>query len=75
VEFYARYLGGPGWTLGGEPLITPTWNHLWFVAYLWVYTLMLAALLALVPGLPDRLQRLAERALRGWGVLVGPLSF
>ena len=25
----------------------PTWNHLWFVAYLWVYTLALGGLLAL----------------------------
>lgn len=25
-------------------LILPTWNHLWFVAYLWVYTLLLIAL-------------------------------
>lgn len=28
-------------------IILPTWQHLWFVAYLWVYTLALAALLAL----------------------------
>ena len=26
-------------------LILPTWNHLWFVAYLWVYTLLLLSAL------------------------------
>ncbi len=31
---------------GPRCLIMPTWNHLWFVAYLWVYTMVLAALIA-----------------------------
>ena len=30
-----------------DGVVLPTWNHLWFVVYLWVYTLALAALLAL----------------------------
>jgi hypothetical protein len=34
-------------TLDG--VILPTYNHLWFVAYLWVYTLALAAAAALLP--------------------------
>lgn len=25
-----------------DGIILPTWNHLWFVAYLWVYTMLLA---------------------------------
>ncbi|UIJ46453.1 acyltransferase [Sphingomonas cannabina] len=29
-------------------IVMPTWNHLWFVLYLWVYTLGLGAMLALV---------------------------
>lgn len=33
-------------------LILPTWNHLWFVAYLWLYT----AVLALALWLPARLR-------------------
>lgn len=77
LEFYRRYLVGPGWTIAGEPLITPTWNHLWFVAYLWVYTLLLAALLAGAPRFAAGLERLAERAatsLGGWGVLVWPVA-
>lgn len=31
---------------GQRCLIMPTWNHLWFVAYLWVYTMILAGLIA-----------------------------
>ncbi len=27
-------------------IVLPTWQHLWFVVYLWVYTLLLAGLLA-----------------------------
>jgi peptidoglycan/LPS O-acetylase OafA/YrhL len=73
TEFYARYLAGPGFFRDGERLITPTWNHLWFVTYLWVYTLALAGLLALSAGLPERLERWAERRLSGWGVLLWPV--
>ena len=32
-------------------ILLPTWNHLWFVAYLWVYTMALGAVLMAVPGL------------------------
>jgi hypothetical protein len=43
--FYAKYLGfHGGWRVDGRPLIVPTWNHLWFVAYLWVYTMIVIAL-------------------------------
>ena len=72
AAFYLRYLLGPGFFIDGERLLTPTWNHLWFVAYLWVYTLLLAALLAWSPSLAGGLERLAARALRGWGVIVWP---
>jgi hypothetical protein len=71
-EFYVRYLAGPGFFRDGDRLITPTWNHLWFVTYLWVYTLVLAGLLAASPKFAERLEHLAERAFSGWGVLVWP---
>ncbi|MFK8030672.1 MAG: acyltransferase family protein [Gammaproteobacteria bacterium] len=39
VNFYPAYLaGGPGF-----PIITPTWNHLWYVVYLLVYILLVLA--------------------------------
>ncbi len=41
VNFYPSYLkGGPDF-----PIITPTWNHLWYVVYLLVYILIVLALL------------------------------
>jgi hypothetical protein len=48
----------------GPCLIMPTWNHLWFVAYLWVYT-MIACMLS-----PAALQRAAD-VLARW--LTGPM--
>lgn len=48
-EFYGKYATASG----GWGMITPTWNHLWFVAYLFIYTLLIAAIgpvLKLVPA-------------------------
>jgi glucans biosynthesis protein C len=39
-----------GFCRGSDCLILPTWNHLWFVAYLWVYTVILYAVVRLVPA-------------------------
>ena len=40
----------------------PSWEHLWFVAYLWTYTAILCGLVTLAgPALPHRLSRLLER--------------
>jgi peptidoglycan/LPS O-acetylase OafA/YrhL len=54
-------------------IIMPTWNHLWFVVYLWVYTLALC-LLALVPG-TNRLQRTFDLLFGGSRALWLPLAF
>lgn len=58
-----------------DGIILPTWQHLWFVVYLWVYTLLAAALLAWVP---ERVRtRIADGAVRwlgGWGMLIVPLA-
>ena len=51
-------------------LILPTWNHLWFVVYLWVYTLMLAVLPE--PALATW-RRGVERALAGSRLLWLPM--
>lgn len=57
-----------------EGLILPTWNHLWFVVYLWVYTLALAALLAVIPA-RWRLQNLFDRVFAGSRALWLPLLY
>src|ERR1700730_2754133 len=44
AEFWRLYITGfHGFCRGTDCLIMPTWNHLWFVAYLWVYTVLLYA--------------------------------
>ena len=50
LAFWARYLSADGsFCRADDCLILPTWNHLWFVAYLWVYTVALWLLLRLAP--------------------------
>ena len=49
-----------------------TWNHLWYLAYLWVYTLLLCVLLpALESPLGKRMQA-AVCGLRGAGLIILP---
>lgn len=51
----------------------PNWNHLWFVVYLWVYTVALAALM-LLPG-TAWLQRAFDRLFASRRALLLPLGF
>jgi len=41
----------------GPCLILPTWNHLWFIVYLWVYTMALGAVLVAAPRFVARAGR------------------
>jgi hypothetical protein len=50
----------------------PSWEHLWFVAYLWFYTMMLGALLTF--GLLPRLQKLFDELTAGIGFLWLPIA-
>ena len=68
-RFYALYLSGEhAWDI-----ITPTWNHLWFVAYLWVYSLLLAVLLAVGRRPLEALGRALERPLSTPLLLIAPI--
>lgn len=61
-------------TLDG--IVLPTWQHLWFVVYLWVYTLLAAAVLAWLPaGVRARVADLAARRLGGWALLAVPILY
>jgi glucan biosynthesis protein C len=51
----------------------PTWNHLWFVGYLFAYTAALS-LLSLAPR-PPALQAWFDRAFGGWRALVLPAAY
>lgn len=74
--FMRLYLTGYGGFCKDGCLILPTWNHLWFVVYLWAYTLVLAACVALLPA--GRIEALARRTaagLHGWKLIVLPALF
>ena len=49
-----------------------TWNHLWYLAYLWVYSLVLAAALPLLDSRAGSAIRRAFASLRGGWLLLLP---
>ncbi|WP_339870892.1 acyltransferase family protein [uncultured Brevundimonas sp.] len=73
-NFWVHYATSWGqWCNADGCLRTPTWNHLWFIAYLLPYGLILAVAIA-VAGRPLRaLGRALERPLAGWGLLLWPM--
>jgi hypothetical protein len=54
AQFYPLYLVH-GLCRGDQCLLTPTWNHLWYLAYLLPYTLLLLAAIPLLRWLRERL--------------------
>jgi peptidoglycan/LPS O-acetylase OafA/YrhL len=75
AEFYRLYITGFHGFCREDCLIMPTWNHLWFVAYLWVYTLVLFTIVWLAPRVIPWLKRRAEQGLAGFGVIIWPIAF
>ncbi|QDH69998.1 acyltransferase family protein [Marilutibacter alkalisoli] len=77
LAFYGRYLSAYQGFCGadGGCLILPTWNHLWFVAYLWVYTVALWLLWKAAPRLLEAATGPLSRALTGAGILLWPVLF
>lgn len=57
-----------------EGIILPTWQHLWFVVYLWVYSMALALLMLIPAGVRARVAQLCEAALAGPGILALPIA-
>ncbi|MBR1247868.1 acyltransferase family protein [Bradyrhizobium sp. AUGA SZCCT0169] len=73
VDFYQRHYFAFGPQFCPTPcILLPTWNHLWFVAYLWVYTVALGGVLWLAPGLLGWIERRLASALSGVLLLVVP---
>lgn len=74
-EFMHLYVNTHGdFCRNAECLRLPTWNHLWFVAYLWVYTLVLGGIvLALGPRF-DSVARKVVAWLTGWKLIVLPVA-
>jgi surface polysaccharide O-acyltransferase-like enzyme len=68
-NFYIKYVTASGhWCDAGGCLLTPTYNHMWFVAYLIAYTLAAIALLPLLRRVPAWLNVL----ITGPGLLITP---
>lgn len=74
LAFWWRYLNAdPGFELDGRRLSLPTWNHLWFVAYLWCYTAVLVLLLNFATtAVLHALRTGLEKLLSGAGLLFWP---
>ena len=71
-EFLLRYFTGGPWPKGAfdGSDVGVTWNHLWYLPYLWVYTVLAVVLLRSRPA--QRLQR-TFLALRGWRLVLLPV--
>jgi glucan biosynthesis protein C len=75
LDFLRLYFTAyPGFCRAGGCLVLPTWNHLWFLPYLFVYTLALWALLKAWPGALDRSVPALGRAFGGAGLLLWPVG-
>ena len=70
--YYTAY---HGFCKGSDCLILPTWNHLWFVAYLWVYTVVLYTLIRMLPKATQWMRTAIEPAFSGVGVLIWPIAY
>jgi hypothetical protein len=74
LDFYTRhyFAFGPQFCRPGPCILLPTWNHLWFVAYLWIYTMALGAVLVALPGPVDWIERKLVPVLSGALLLIVP---
>lgn len=71
---FAEFLAFDYFRFGAlDGIIMPTWNHLWFVAYLWLYTGLLT-LGAVLFG-RFRMQWLFDQVFAGWRALALPAAY
>tara|TARA_R110000782_G_scaffold153296_2_gene245789 strand:+ start:1610 stop:2764 length:1155 start_codon:yes stop_codon:yes gene_type:complete len=75
LKFMGQYLtfqDFPGEAWGGEEQIVWTWNHLWYLPYLWFYTMLLIPLARLLDGPLAGFRRWFQ-SLRGIWIILVPL--
>lgn len=66
VDFLGLYFSAYGGFCGDRGcLVLPTWNHLWFLPYLWAYTALVCGLAAWAPRLAHALARTGQTVLGG----------
>jgi hypothetical protein len=78
IQFLGRYFTADSHFCRPEgcwPLPFPNYYHLWFVCYLWAYTMLLIGLLTWAPSALRSLQQALERGLRGWGLILWPVAY
>lgn len=76
LHFLSLYAQGYDGFCRDGCLRIPTWNHLWFVAYLWCYTMLAALLWRVVPQARiDRCSAALARLLRGPGLIALPVAW
>ncbi|USX29126.1 acyltransferase family protein [Oxalobacteraceae bacterium OTU3CINTB1] len=73
-EFMHLYITSyKGFCRGDDCLDMPTWNHLWFVAYLWVYTMLIGGIAWLAGPRLQACSNALGRLLTGWKIIVLPV--
>ncbi|EGF93473.1 acyltransferase family protein [Asticcacaulis biprosthecium C19] len=71
LEFWGKYLTGYGEWCDHEGCLTvPTWNHLWYVAYLLAYSLIFALIWPLLKRIPMQW----AKSLPAWVYLAVPVA-
>ncbi|HTL13559.1 MAG TPA: acyltransferase family protein [Thermomonas sp.] len=77
AAFMGTYLRGGDFYCAapGDCVDAPTWNHLWYLAYLWAYTVILWLLLKLAPAAMESFGGWLGRRLSGPGALVWPMAW
>ncbi|GHB93941.1 acyltransferase family protein [Thermomonas carbonis] len=75
LGFMADYLkGGDLHCMApGDCVDAPTWNHLWFIAYLWLYTAVLWGARLLPLAWRDNIAGVVRKACSGQGILWWPM--
>ena len=76
LTFWREYLAFDHRLCAGRDCsVLPDMQHMWFVAYLWIYTLVLVAVLALAPRLLPWLQARLAPILKAWRLIVLPVAY
>lgn len=76
ADFWVRYIASDGkWCDAEGCIITPTWNHLWFVAYVLFYGLVAAMIAGAAKDRVNGWAKGMERALSGVGLFIWPIAF
>lgn len=74
TEFMRLYVTSYDGFCRSDCLIMPTWNHLWFVAYLWVYTVVFAAIVHWSGLRFEAWSDAAVRCLTSWKIIALPVA-